>query len=129
MLSADALRLIERIILVLLVLAVAFGCGWMAQGWRKDRQIAALAASQAGSRAIAAEAAEAQLVDAAAKVHAAADAANVNVADLGRRLDQMALAFRAAKPLPVDCRPDDFRVRHLSDTVDAARAAIAKGTP
>lgn len=129
MLSADAIRLIERVVLVLLVLLAAFAGGWVVNGWRMEQRIATLQATQATARAGAAEAATAQLADAAAKVHDAADAANVNVAAIGRKLDQLAVDFKAAKPLPQDCRPDDFRSRHLLDTIDATRAAITKGTP
>jgi uncharacterized protein HemX len=125
MMAIESWGSVARIVIVIAALVAAFAFGWTVQGWRKTAEIAALKSAQDSARATAAEAAEAQLVDAAAKVHDAAAAANVNIADLGKKLDQIQKEFRNAKPLPADCRPDDFRLQHLARAVDAARAAIS----
>ncbi|EON17020.1 hypothetical protein C265_23800 [Cupriavidus sp. GA3-3] len=59
-------------------------------------------------------------------IRAKADEFNVTQTTLGAKVDAAVKEFRNAKqPLPTDCRPDDFRVRKLSDAVDAAKQAAA----
>ncbi|MDH2239058.1 hypothetical protein N5K27_22375 [Pigmentiphaga sp. GD03639] len=66
-------------------------------------------------------------------IRAAADGYQAQQAILAPRIDALAREIKnAPKPLPVDCRPDDFRVRNLRAAVDAANeagSAPAAGQP
>jgi hypothetical protein len=110
----------------LVVLAIGGAAGWVVQGWRKDAEIAAIRKKQADQRADQAEAALADLTAAAGRIRAAADQYAAIQSGLGLKLDQLRKDFQNAKTLPVDCRPDDFRVRHLEAAIDAANAAAAR---
>jgi len=108
-------------------LAIAFLAGWTANGWRKDVEIAELAAARAKADLTTANQAIGELRAASADIRARAD----EYRGISTQLDAAASAIRKelknAKPLPAGCRPDDFRVRKLSDAVDAAKqAAVAR---
>ncbi len=110
------------------VLAVAtFAGGWVAQGWRKDAEIDRMKTVSAQADLAGANKAIEDLGRASATIRTKADEFNATQTELGAKVDAAVKEFRnAKKPLPVDCRPDDFRVRKLSDAVDAAKAAAAR---
>ena len=63
-----------------------------------------------------------------AQMHAAGVDYSANQAALFSKLDALKKEFHnvaKAKPLPADCRPDDVRVRNLSEAVDTANQAAA----
>lgn len=102
---------------------IGFGAGWQVNGWRKNVEIADIKAERSKDRADQAQAALNDLATAAANIRTAADGYTSDVANLGAKLDALRKDFKNAKPLPVDCRPDDFRVRHLGTAVDVANKA------
>lgn len=110
------------------VLAVAiFSAGWTANGWRKDSEIDQMKTASAQADMASANAALGDLRQAGETIRAKADEFNATQTALGAKVDAAVKEFRnAKKPLPVDCRPDDFRVRKLSDAVDAAKQAAAR---
>lgn len=102
---------------------IGFGTGWKVNGWRKGAEVATAKAERYKDRADQAQAALDDLTTAAAKIRTAADGYTSDVATLSTKLDALRKDFKNAKPLPVDCRPDDFRVRHMGAAVDAANKA------
>lgn len=106
--------------------AGAFSAGWVANGWRKDAEIDRMKTASAQADLASANKAIENLGAASQTIRTKADEFNASQATLTAKVDQAVKEFRnAKKPLPVDCRPDDFRVRKLSDAVDAAKQAAA----
>lgn len=62
---------------------------------------------------------------AGARIRQSADEYLVIKSDLGAKLDAIQKDLKNAKPLPVGSRPDDFRVRKLSDAVPPLDSALA----
>lgn len=108
------------------VLAVAvFAAGWSVNGWRKDAEIERMRTATALADLADANKAIEDIGKASNAIRTKADEyAGIN-STLGAKLDAIRKDMKNAKPLPVDCRPDDFRVRKLSDAVDAAKQAAA----
>lgn len=109
------------------VLAIGISAaGWTANGWRKDAEIDRMKTASAQADLAGANAALLDLQNAAGTIRTKADEFNATQTALGAKVDAAVKEFRnAKKPLPVDCRPDDFRVRKLSDAVNAAKQAAA----
>lgn len=116
--------LLWRAVGALALAAFIFAAGWQVNGWRKDAEIAELTAARAQADLAAANQAMGDLRAAGATIREKADEfAGIQTA-LTATLDTAVKEFRnAKKPLPVDCRPDDFRLRKLSDAVSAAKQA------
>lgn len=109
-----------------LVALAIFSAGWVANGWRKDAEIDRMKTASAQADLAGANKAIEDLGVATRTIRTKADEFNASQATLAAKVDQAVKEFRnAKKPLPVDCRPDDFRVRKLSDAVDAAKQAAA----
>lgn len=109
--------------------ALASATAWTAQGWRKDVQIAELRRDQQQVRADTNAAVLAAItVDVNAIAVAAANAAK-DADALPAQLGEITKALKNAKPLLAGCRPDDVRVRSLTDSVRAARGAAAGQHP
>lgn len=106
-----------------LLAAAIFAAGWAVNGWRKGAELAELTAARAQADVETANQALADLRTAGAGIRARADEYRAIQSTLGSRLDAIQKELKNAKPLPVDCRPDDFRVRKLSDAVGAAKQA------
>lgn len=123
---AAALKAVPWRALAMGALAAAiFAAGWAVNGWRKDAELAKLTAARAQADVETANQALADLRTAGAGIRARADEYRAIQSTLGNRLDAIQKELKNGKPLPVDCRPDDFRVRKLSDAVDAAKQAAA----
>lgn len=112
-----------RVLALAVGTAVSFAVGWHVNGWRKDAEIYAITAEMVKGRSDQAQAALTDLATAAARIRTAADGYTADSAALGAKLDQLRKDFKNAKPLPADCRPDTFRMRHLSAAIDAANEA------
>lgn len=108
---------------------VAGSAAWTAQGWRKDVQIAELQRDQQQTRADT----NAAVLDAIkGDIGAIAGAAARAAADAGAlpaQVGEITKALKNAKPLLAGCRPDDVRVRSLTDSVRAARGAASGQQP
>ncbi len=106
--------------------AVLFGAGWVINGWRKDAEIDRMKTASAQADLASANQALGDLRTAGETIRVKADEFNTAQTALGAKVDAAVKEFRnAKKPLPMGCRPDDFRVRKLSDAVDAAKQAAA----
>jgi len=103
----------------------------LAQGWRYGERMAVLEAKISDQRA---EVARQQALESAASladletsirnIRAAADGYQAQQSILAPRIDALTREIKnAPRPLPADCRPDDFRVRNLRAAVDAANKA------
>lgn len=109
-----------------LLAVTIFSAGWVANGWRKDAEIDRMKTASAQADLAGANKALDDLGKASATIRTKADEFNATQTELGAKVDAAVKEFRnAKKPLPVGCRPDDFRVRKLSDAVDAAKQAAA----
>jgi len=109
--------------------ALAGGAAWTAQGWRKDVHIAELQRDQQQARADTnAAALDAIKLDISAIAGATARAA-ADAGALPAQVGEITKALKNAKPLLAGCRPDDVRVRSLTDAVRAARGAAAGRQP
>ncbi|WMD23286.1 hypothetical protein RAS12_13225 [Achromobacter seleniivolatilans] len=108
---------------------IAGGAAWTTQGWRKDVQIAELQRDQQQVRADT----NAAVLDAVrgdiGAIAAAAARAAADARTLPAHVGEITKALKNAKPLIAGCRPDDLRVRNLTDAVRAARGAAAGYQP
>lgn len=109
------------------VLLVALGGagGWMVNGWRLEAQLADERAARATDKAALASAAVTTMQSDAKVINIAAIQLLAIQNKLGPKIDAIQKEMKNAKPLPPDCRPDDFRVRGLDAGIDAANAAAA----
>lgn len=109
-----------------LVAALLVASGWVVNGWRKDAVIERMKTASAQADLAGANKAIEDIGKASETIRIKADEFNAVQTTLGAKIDAAVKEFRnAKKPLPVDCRPDDFRVRKLSDAVEAAKQAAA----
>ena len=110
---------------------IGFGGGWPANGWRLNADIATLKAERANEVAVQNKEVLDDFVATAKKIKEQADGANADFSVLGTELAIIRKEFKNAKatPLPVDCRPDDGRMRSLTRSVDAVRKAVARQQP
>lgn len=95
------------------------------QGWRYGERIAVLERDQEKGRA---DANAAALSSLRTDLQTISDAARRAVADasaLPGRIGIISKALKNAIPLPAGCRPDDLRVRSLTDAVRAANDTAA----
>lgn len=101
-----------------IIAVLAFGAGWMANGWR-------LTSTFQKEKAKAVQEASDRYTEATQRLHDAA-VEHVNmVTELEMKIDALKKDLANAKkkrPLPADCRPDDDRLRVLKSAVAAANA-------
>jgi Tfp pilus assembly protein PilN len=105
---------------------VAFGAGWVINGWRMETALSKLKTAQAVERANQANSALTTLQADAAAIHQAATEYAGVQNTLAPKIAALTKELRNAKPLPVDCRPDSVRVRNLDAAIDAANSAIPR---
>ena len=114
-----------RAIAALILGACLFGAGWTVNGWRKDREIAEIRRAAAAADLASANQALSDLSTAGATIRQKADELRGIQSTLAAKLDAIRKDMKNATPLPADCRPDDQRLRNLTDAVDAAKQAAA----
>ncbi|WP_428852758.1 hypothetical protein [Imbroritus primus] len=110
--------------------AIAAGlfAGWAAWQWQAnayERQIATINEEQARADLSAAQQEIIGLRQDTANINQKATELLGIQSTLGGQIAAIRKDMKNAKPLPPDCRPDDFRVRKLSDAVAAAKQAAA----
>jgi len=105
--------------------ALAFGSGWTVNGWRLGAEVANLRAQHAQVQAAQATATVSTLQADAAAIHEAATEYAGIQSTLAPKIAALTKELRNAPRLPVDCRPDDVRVRNLDAAIDAANQAAA----
>lgn len=108
-------------------LAVGFGTGWTAQGWRLGTATAECRAEAATATAEAASAALAEIQRSTQAMTAAA----ARVRQAGERSAQATSeaaarwrALTAAQPLPAGCAPDQARIDAMRDAIERARREV-----
>lgn len=109
-------------------LAVGFGTGWTAQGWRLGTAIAECRAEAATATAEAASAALAEIqrstqamTAAAARVRQAGERSAKAQGEAAARWQ----ALTQAQPLPPDCKPDAARIQALREAIERAQREAA----
>jgi anaerobic C4-dicarboxylate transporter len=110
----------------MIAVASAFGVGWMVNGWRLEAALANLEATHAQEKEAQATGALKTLqADAAAIRQAATEYAGIETT-LAPKIAALTKELRNAPRLPVDCKPDQYRVRNLDTAIDAANSAIPR---
>ncbi|WP_240804919.1 hypothetical protein [Cupriavidus oxalaticus] len=112
-----------RAIAALALGACLFAAGWAVNGWRKDAEIERMKTASAQADLAGANKAIEDIGLASTRIREAADDYAGIQTTLGDKLDAIRKDLKNAKPLPVGCRPDDVRVRKLSDAINAAKQA------
>jgi hypothetical protein len=109
------------------IAVASFRAGWTANGHIKDNEILSLKLEAETLRANQNKLAFDDLYKSATQIKNAANA-YVDIQDkLSGKIAKLEKEFKNATktPLPVDCVPDDARMRSLTDTIDAANQAIS----
>lgn len=101
----------------------------MAQEWRWGARMARVERDQQSARADANAGALDSLQADLQTIGEAATRAAAVAPQLTARVGVLSQALKNATPLPTGCRPDDLRVRTLTDSVRAARDAAAGQRP
>ena len=117
------------IIAALVIGVIAFGAGWAVNGWRLQNTILENQLSHAEAEVQDANLAIKRLGEATETVTRAATEYNTVATQTTTTLNSLRKEVRQyvkARPLPTDCKPDAFRVRKLSESVDAANQAISR---
>ncbi|VFR58127.1 hypothetical protein ANT3_1650 [plant metagenome] len=104
---------------------LAGGATWAAKGWRLGERIALLERDQERGRANANAVALGRLTIDLQTISEAARRAAADASALPGRIGIISRALKDAIPLPAGCRPDDLRVRSLTDAVRAANDTAA----
>lgn len=110
-------------------LLVAFSMGWLFQGWRLNGEIANIRKEQATQIAKDANTALTDLKEATKGINDAAKGAQTEKITLANQIAALRKDIKNAKPLPVDCKPDDVRMRNLSGAVSATNKAVVGSVP
>jgi hypothetical protein len=105
---------------------LAFGAGWVANGWRLESELSRLKTAQAVEKANQATGALRTLQADAAVIHQAATEYASIQNTLAPKLTALTKELRNAPRLPADCKPDPVRVRNLDTAIDAANQAIPR---
>jgi hypothetical protein len=105
---------------------LAFGAGWVINGWRLETALSKLKTAQAVEKANQATAALTALQADAAAIHQAATEYAGIETTLAPKIAALTKELRNAKPLPVGCSPSPDRVRNLDAAIDAANQAIPR---
>lgn len=105
--------------IVVYVVVALFGAvaGWGINGMRLGAQIEKAKAEFSASKAKAYESALEDIMEDSRRMADAAEEASVVTADLDTALNRVAKELKNAKPLPSNCRPDDFRMQNLQKAV------------
>jgi len=122
----DRYRMLAGGLLLLAWTAGAAFSGWHFRGIKADAEIAALQVERATEREQQATAALTTLKADADAIHQAATEYAAIETTLAPKIAALTKELRNAKPLPADCRPDDYRVRNLDAAIDAANQAIPR---
>ncbi len=115
--------------------AAIFGAGMWLEGTIKDKTILAMQREQEKANTVNVTASLNQLQIFISKMNTASAGYESDKATLTAKLNRISKDFSdaiKAKPLPVDCRPDDMRLHNLSAAVkatnDTAAGSVASGT-
>jgi hypothetical protein len=111
---------------VALVVGLAFGAGWVVNGWRLAAGMASLRVKHSEEKAAQADSALTTLKADADAVHTAAVEYAGIQNTLAPKITALTKELRNAPRLPADCRPDAVRVRNLDAAIDAANQAAAR---
>lgn len=117
------------LIVAFAIAAVMFAAGWAVNGWRLEATILNNQLSHAEAEVRDANAAIKRIDEASKQVAGAAEQYNAVSTQTTTTLNSLRKEVRQyvkARPLPTDCKPDTFRVRKLSESVDAANQAISR---
>lgn len=105
---------------------LAFGAGWVINGWRLETALSKLKTVQAVEKANQATATLSTLQADAAAIHQAATEYAGIETTLAPKIAALTKELRNAKPLPPGCAPTPERVRNLDSAIDAANSAIPR---
>lgn len=112
-----------RFIIIGLVAILLFSIGWSVRGWKDATIIADLKIERANIAAAQANGALDDLTKATKNIHEAAKRYGESQIDLAGKIDDLKKDIKNETPLPVDCKPNDSRVRKLDAGINAANKA------
>jgi Tfp pilus assembly protein PilN len=126
MLRLAPYKLLLQIGAAVMVAVLAFGAGWLVNGWRLHSELSDMEAAHSKEKADQATAALTDMKADATKIHEAATeyAGIQNI--LAPKIAALTKELRNAPKLPVDCKPDPVRVRNLDSAIDAANQSIPR---
>jgi Tfp pilus assembly protein PilN len=119
-------KLLLQIAAAVMVATLAFGAGWLVNGWRLHSELSKVEAAHAKEKAGQAIAALTTLQADADKIRAAATEYAGIQNTLAPKITALTKELRNAKPLPPDCRPDSLRMQNLNSAIDTANQAIPR---
>jgi hypothetical protein len=105
---------------------LAFGAGWVINGWRLETALSKLKTARAVEKANQATGALTTLQADAAAIHQAATEYAGIETTLAPKIAALTKELRNAPKLPAGCAPDAYRVRNLDSAIDAANQAIPR---
>ena len=116
--------------IIVLSVALAFGAGWVANGWRLHATISDMKRADAEAISQVSQVALSDFQLVANSINASAGGAQVDLTSINAKLAQIQRTQKNAPPpaLPADCKPGPVRLRNLSETAAAADHAISRST-
>jgi len=117
-----------KIVGLILLAASIFFAGWLVNGWRLGEKLAKMETAQVQTALNAEKLAAEDLYKAATNIHNAALEFNSSKLAVGNKLDSLRKDIREyanQNKLPPDCKPDDVRMRSLSDSINEANKALS----
>lgn len=122
----DRYKLLAGGVVMFVALSCAAFLGWQLKAMQAEVAISSLELTHAREREQQANAALVSLkADADAVRQAAAEYAAIEII-LAPKIAALTKELRSAKPLPLDCMPDAYRVRNLDAAIDAANQTIPR---
>lgn len=111
------------------VLVIGLAVGWLVNGWRLGTKVESMKAKYSEAELAVQKQAIETMVSDARNMNLAAQGARVKTTDIEKRLTAIHKELTNARPLPLDCRMDDFRMRKLSEAVSALQSTLSGGKP
>jgi hypothetical protein len=111
-------------IIAAICLAFGMGTGWEINGWRLNGKIATLQSAHSDEISRQATGALKDLKEATGIINDAAKNAKTDNLNLNNQLAGIRRDIKNAPKLPIDCKPDDIRMRSLAASIDATNKAI-----
>lgn len=117
--------LLNSIIIYTVVALFGGIVGWGVNGWRMESKVAQAKEDFNQARVKAWEDFLGELLENQDRMADAAEDNRIVTADLDKNVDKIVKELRNAKPLPPECRLDDFRMQHLAAAVADLQRTLA----
>lgn len=122
-------ELIMATILYVGLALIGGAVGWAVNGWRLSSQVEKAKAEYSESKAAAYQEVINQIAADTKRMADAAEGNTVKTAQIDKDINAIMKELKNAKPLPVECRLDDFRMRNLTAAVADLQRTLAGSKP